>query len=318
MQRGLGFAYLFLLLAAFALLQSRRATATDASALFKNVRAPFELNQADSLALLHVVGLGPTRVHQVLCNRAIQGPFASVDSLRRIHGLSGHLAPYWASIRRWLWVDEDKLYVQFLERRAYQPSCVDLNSTSSENLLEAGILPGSRARSILERRTRLGGFHYWADVAGRSKLDAPWVPVLQRYFCLVEKPIDLNLATEAELRRLPNMRADDARRILRYRAALGFYVNLMQLAEALVSQADRLNLLKSYFVLSAATTRFPHLPLNPDSTSQLSRHPYLSYAQAQAVIQHRKRYGDYTQPVQWGSVPAIDSLTLARVLPYVR
>ena len=60
-----------------------------------------DVNQANEMELIHLPGIGPTLAQRVVANRKAQGPFESVEDLRRVRGIGPKLVKRIAPYLRW-------------------------------------------------------------------------------------------------------------------------------------------------------------------------------------------------------------------------
>ena len=105
--------------------------------------------------------------------------------------------------------------------------------------------------------------------------------------------LDLNTADTAALQLIRGIGPYVACHIVRYRQELGGYSSVAQLHE--LAQQDKrlcgLDTLTGSFVVTADSIR--SLSVNTVSLSVLTRHPYLSYSQAEVLYTYRRRHGAF-------------------------
>lgn len=98
--------------------------------------------------------------------------------------------------------------------------------------------------------------------------------------------VPINSADTTELKRIPGIGSYYAQKIVRYRERLGGFVRVSQISEVegLPAGAAR------WF--SIETSPQPvRININKATFSQLVRHPYLSYEQTKAIVNHVRSYG---------------------------
>ena len=127
--------------------------------------------------------------------------------------------------------------------------------------------------------------------------------------------IELNAADTTILKKVPGIGSAFANRIVRYRDLLGGYYTVQQLAEVYGIDEERYAAFEPWFTVDES---FIHkLPVNSLPQDSLSRHPYISYRQARAIVQLR------TQKKQlsgWENLTLLDEFTdqdKSRILPYL-
>lgn len=123
--------------------------------------------------------------------------------------------------------------------------------------------------------------------------------------------LDLNKVDTNQLQRVPGIGPVYARRIIRYRERLGGFVSTAQLAEI----PDLPDSLASWFVLSEVPAR--RISVNKAAFNTLSHHPYMGYARASAIANHRRIYGPIRSLDELALMPEFSSADLQRLAPYL-
>jgi DNA uptake protein ComE-like DNA-binding protein len=121
----------------------------------------------------------------------------------------------------------------------------------------------------------------------------------------------LSLADTARLKRVPGIGSYYARQIVSYGRRLGGYVSVDQLDEIEHFPAEA----KKYFVIGTASPR--QLNVNRLSLGELKQHPYLSYYQARAIEDYRRKYGPLKSLDDLRLLPDFTDEQLQRLAPYV-
>ena len=102
-----------------------------------------------------------------------------------------------------------------------------------------------------------------------------------------------------------------ARRIVEYRHKLGGYHSIAQVHEAY----DLPEHLGDWVHISVPTVKKLHI--NKVSLTQLRNHPYLTFYQAKAIIDLRKREGDIHSVRQLLFLDEFTEADIARLTPYL-
>lgn len=123
--------------------------------------------------------------------------------------------------------------------------------------------------------------------------------------------IDLGAADTAMLRHVPGIGPYYASRIAEYRQRLGGFVSIDQLDEIENFPQEA----KAYFTLEPAATQ--RINVNSATVSQLSRHPYISFYQARAIVDYRRRQGAIADISDLRLLPDFSSDDIKRLEPYV-
>ena len=126
---------------------------------------------------------------------------------------------------------------------------------------------------------------------------------------------DLNDADSTDLVQLYNIGPTFARRIIRYRALLGGFVDKEQLMEVYGMDSARYNDIIPHLYITPNTVAT--LDLNSATIAQLKRHPYLAYYQAKAIVRLRETSGPYNDIHEILEIPIIDQQTFTHIEPYL-
>ena len=116
----------------------------------------------------------------------------------------------------------------------------------------------------------------------------------------VPQSVSLNTTDTMLLRKVPGVGEAFARRIIKYGQRLGGYVSPEQLREIEDFPVEAI----PYFTIDHPQTR--KINLNRLSLNQLQRHPYISFYQAQAIVEYRRLHGP---------LKSLDDLKLHRDFP---
>lgn len=123
--------------------------------------------------------------------------------------------------------------------------------------------------------------------------------------------VDVNKADTAELMRIPGIGPVYAKMIVDYRHRLGGYQSVEQLRELDVLPH---NLTDWVYVGEAP---IPTLRVNALSLTQLRSHPYLTFYQAKAIVDLRKREGDIRSLRQLLFLDEFTETDIKRLAPYL-
>ena len=126
---------------------------------------------------------------------------------------------------------------------------------------------------------------------------------------------NLNTADSLDLIQLYNIGPTFARRIVRYRALLGGYVDKQQLWEIHGMDSVRYNDIAPHLYANPADIQL--IDLNSATIDQLKRHPYLDYYQAKAIVQWRDAAGPYLNIEDILKIPIIDNQSYTHIAPYL-
>lgn len=148
------------------------------------------------------------------------------------------------------------------------------------------------------------------------------IVLLEKHLILLQKNatqfvlININTATSQQLQEIAGIRASLALRILRYRDKLGGFVWLDQYKEVYgLSSSLCLKLIQRTTILK--NYRPKKLSLNQSPFKTLVLHPYISADMAKAIIEHRKRKGQFTTLRAIETLPGYDPNWGKKIMPYL-
>lgn len=127
--------------------------------------------------------------------------------------------------------------------------------------------------------------------------------------------IELNAADTTALQKVPGIGPYYARRIVKFRELLGGFARVEQLGEVYGIDEEKYAGLAPWFTVDARRIR--RLAINRMAEDSLRRHPYISYAQARAVVRLRRKNGSVNG---WGELSLLEELSdddRSRLEPYV-
>ena len=219
------------------------------------------------------------------------------------------------------------------------------NTVSEDSLLRLGF-PPYLAQRLLNYRSKGGRFRKKEDLLKlygfQEKLYeevAPWVQLPQQEQFkqhrqeqqsapvyakkeFKEKPLapqkfDLNKADSLQLLAVRGIGPVLSGRILKFRDALGGFVQAEQVREVwgLPPEVAEVLLEKAYVTTDA---QLRSLPLNTADVSVLSRHPYISRKQAEHIIAYRSQHGPFHKPEDLLQIHAIDESFVQKIRPYLQ
>lgn len=103
--------------------------------------------------------------------------------------------------------------------------------------------------------------------------------------------IDINAADTSEWKKLKGIGPTFANRICKFRKLLGGFHAKEQLLEVYGMDSLRYAQIEPSLLLDEALLQ--QLNVNTANLQALKKHPYLSFHQARAIVQFRKKHGDY-------------------------
>ncbi len=127
--------------------------------------------------------------------------------------------------------------------------------------------------------------------------------------------ININTADSIAILQLPGIGTVFTSRIISYRNKLGGFYRKEQILEVYGMLKDRYNLIKDLIVIDS--TAIKKIPLNFVTDVELSKHPYINYTDAQAIIKYRTKNGNYTNINQLVENNIINESTFRKIKVYL-
>jgi DNA uptake protein ComE-like DNA-binding protein len=126
--------------------------------------------------------------------------------------------------------------------------------------------------------------------------------------------IDLNAATQEELKQLTGIGEFYAKKIVERREELGGYVSQDQLLEIWKFGTERLDKIKGNLAINGAVRK---LNVNTASFETLYEHPYISYKVANSIVKMRAAHGNFHSLEDIMKSVLIDRELFLKIKPYL-
>ena len=239
---------------------------------------PFDPNTADSSTLVHL-GLKPWQASSMLKYRAKNGRYRQAEDLKKLYGMT------------------DSLYQTLLPYIQIDTLSIRLFRDSLYRAQRPQVSPIRADSDTLARDT------------------------MPRYVSPKRDTVlNLRTADTTELKMIRGIGAYRAQQIVRYREQLGGFASVEQLREVKALQpllADSLaaDSLFMHFVLDSVITN--PLRINSTRPESLQRHPYLSFEQAKAIYELRRRKIRLKSIDQLRDLDCLTEADLLRLQPYL-
>jgi competence protein ComEA len=127
--------------------------------------------------------------------------------------------------------------------------------------------------------------------------------------------VELNTADSAQLTQLKGIGPGFARRIIQYRTRLGGFHSKQQLKEIFGMDDMHYRDVQAQFTVNVRKVK--KLDVNAVELEDLKNFPYLSYKQANALVQYRKQHGNYESFDELRNIAIMDEVVLHKIKPYL-
>ncbi len=228
---------------------SNTSSANKASGFRKIEAHPFDPNTASESELTDM-GMRPKLAQTIIHYREKGGKFRTAEDLRKIYGMHEDelqaLLPF-ARITEDIKPGHSQMAIHqpyaSLERTpvmsehtpvAPKVQIVEINAADSEALVSIRGIGPAFAKRIMQYRKKLGGFQKKEQLMEIFGIDPDRYEELKDQMTVNARlihPININTATEDQLRTHPYIRWKSAKAIINYRAQHGNYTDLDQLRE---------------------------------------------------------------------------------------
>ncbi|MGY3215447.1 ComEA family DNA-binding protein [Mucilaginibacter sp. HD30] len=127
--------------------------------------------------------------------------------------------------------------------------------------------------------------------------------------------VDVNTADSAALTHIHGIGPSFARRIVAYRKKLGGFINKDQLKEVYGLDSEKYAEINNEVRIEPSGVK--KLAINTIDFETLRHFPYLSYKQANAVIQYRVQHGNYRSLNDMRDIVLLNDEILSKIAPYI-
>lgn len=125
--------------------------------------------------------------------------------------------------------------------------------------------------------------------------------------------VDLNAADTTLLKKVPGIGSGYAKAIVRYREQLGGFVSVSQISEIKSIPSDAL----AWFEVKPNHS-VRKIDVNSGGVEKLTRHPYINFYQAKAIVEYRRKRGDIKSVRQLGFMEQFSEADIKRLEPYLK
>lgn len=128
--------------------------------------------------------------------------------------------------------------------------------------------------------------------------------------------VEINSADTIELKKINGIGSFTAKKIVQFREHLGGFTSIDQLIEVYPLNMEKLDSMRPNLIVDTGLMK--KININEVQAEQLSKHPYLSSAQAKSIIAYRTMHGNFKQVEDIKKSVLIDQKTFEKVKDYLR
>lgn len=299
---------------------------------------PFNPNTI-SLEQALMIGIPPKVANSMIGYREKVGSFKQPEDFKKLYGLSEE---DFQKIRLFL-VIETPESISGSSEKSKKPELIefDPNTVSKEQAISFGLSP-KVAQTLINYRNSGGKFKQPEDfkkIYGLSESDflmlLPFIVIMpdslpqkanavkgtqidssQRNYSKFTGKIDINDSTIEDWDKLPGIGTTYATMITKYRKKLGGFIHINQVKETYGLPAETYE-----GILPQLVNESPHLiekiNLNTTDEQTLIKHPYISKAVAQSIVNMRLRHGKYKSVEGIKKSKVIDQTLFDKISPYL-
>jgi competence protein ComEA len=213
----------------------------------------------------------------------------------------------------------------------------DPNTISVDEMVEIGFTE-RMASNIDKYRSKGGKFFKPADLKRIYGMDSVFFTQLEPYISIEkterkfvdERPkptqsarelkaqtiVDINSADTTQFKQLPGIGSVFAKRIVSYRAKLGGFYSVDQVAEVYGLAPETFNAIKPMLQLDA--TNLKQIDLNFAEFRDLIAHPYLEKEEVNRILNRRKSHGSFKNKTQLLNDSILSANLFKKISPYLK
>ncbi len=260
----------------------------------------FDPNTADSTTLLRL-GLASWQVRAVYNYRAKHGRYHTPEDFQRLPGMTNEL---WERLHPYIRIDR-RFQLVTPKPRSYERPSASVASTSKVSSSKVNSQPLEKGNLKTDSLPSNGTLARSEEPVNSTDT----IPHLEKY--APGTVIDLNTADTLMLMKIPGIASYRASKIVEYRQRLGGFRTKEQVMEACRMPDEVLD----WFTVQPVPLE--RLEVNHLSLKRLMRHPYISFYQAQAIIEYRKKYGPLHSPQELQKLQDFTPEAIERVQDYL-
>lgn len=230
--------------------------------------------------------------------------------------------------------EEPKRYAQKVKSELFN---FDPN-TATQNDFKRLSLTAKQIKQIVNYRNKNGHFYDKSDFAKIYAIDSATYNRLEVYISIPKKEkkkykkksknnnykkkaiakvsVEINSASSKDLEKIYGLWPNQAQRIVKYRDALGGFVDKKQLLEVYGIDAEKYSQIEKQITIKSAKVK--QLNVNFASAKELERHPYLGAKRAKDIVKDKTFKGKYKSLKNLQERMSWDNTYTKKIKPYLK
>lgn len=231
-------------------------------------------------------------------------------------------------------------YIQSPKKSELNLRSFDPNTVSEGDLLEMGIRP-ALVSNLLAYREKVGNFQSVHDLKRLYNMRNEEYEILRPHIQLSKRKttrretqeipnyqesnpkelnldfpyMDLNSCDTTELKEIRGIGSFYAKRIIRFRDALGGFHQLDQVKETRNLPDSVYQKIKPHLYL--AEPIFHHIKVNSMNEEEIRKHPYINYQEARAIVRYRDQHGEFRSIGDLKKIHLLKDKDMKKLMPYI-
>ena len=254
-----------------------------------------DINLATARELEQLPGIGKTLSNRIIKYRNIIGGFDNIEQLKQVYYLEPDV---FEKISPMIFVNPaSRLPKGLAEASETRTTSTEESTSGAANLEITDLLASADRGGTTEYRPITRGVDETVDTVKTTASSEKSVKLA--------RIVDLNQVDSSMLVAITGIDPATAKRIVKFRRLLGFYVDVEQLKYVYGISSAKLNEIRPFLKIEN-TERFPRKDLNRTKARNLSYYPFINKNLAESLIEKRREFGRFDT---WREVASVNGMT---------